>query len=193
MDTPSNPNATEAEEPVGCFGTISSLGLALYATLILSVAVSAILCSIGTLWQFLRVSIVDLHALTSGLETADWRLEQLKEWEIIGKEDLPQLYHDHSVRGDGSAGCLVLNGEIMRWDNEKLSGKLPLQGVSITSKGTQNAPTIYISSEDVSINCPFKYDEGGDRFLRMLRSEHSKNSKETLTPDPSGERPPGIR
>jgi hypothetical protein len=56
----------------------------------------------------------------------------LEEWGIIGSEDLTLVVHDHSAAGDGSAGCVVTQDRLVRWEDRRFAGAVALPGAEVT-------------------------------------------------------------
>ena len=148
----------------GCLGTFASMGLAIYATLILSVAIGGLFCGASTLFNSMRGSDDKGEELTSGIGASQWRLQSLRRWGVLEEGATPDLYHDHSPFRDGTAGCMVIDGVVSRWDREELTGRVSLEGATVG--GDERMVTIENGGE--SISCPFGRGQGGDRFLSML-------------------------
>lgn len=163
-------HAADDSEPEGCFQQLSKLGLAAYALLILGIGASATLCAVGSMSAIVE-NALDPHALVSGLEAETWRIEELRRRELLGAEELPDLYHDHSGLGDGSSGCMVTGGELVRWELWNEDGRVPIEGARVKTYGDESAPTVTVTLGEASVSCPFDEDEGGDRFARMLTAE----------------------
>jgi hypothetical protein len=160
-----SPSAEDA--PGGILGAIAQLGLAAYMVLLLTVAGSAILCT-GLAGYGVYVSTTFGSPLTGGSKLEAWRLNELRRWGVLGEEELPALYHDDSPTSDGTAGCLVLGEKLLRWDAAKTTAEAVIAGGSVSSFGDPAAPTVVLRQGVTEIQCPFREDEGGDRFLVQL-------------------------
>lgn len=158
------------EEPEGCLASVQRLGLAAYVLLILGIAASAALCAIGTMHAIVA-NALDPHELVGGVSVEPWRTEEMRRRELLGDDELPDLYHDHSSLGDGSSGCMVLAGELVRWELWQVDGRVPIEGARVMVEGDSSAPTVTVTLGEDSVSCPFDEDEGGDRFERMLSAE----------------------
>lgn len=160
----------EVIEPKGCFAWIQSLGLAAYALLLLAIAISAMLCAMGSM-QGLIENAISPHELVGGVVIETWRVEELRRREIIPPDGLPDLYHDHSRLGDGSSGCLVIEGEVVRFELWTEEARVPIHGATVTAYGDIESPTVTTTLGELTVNCPFEDGEGGERFARMLQAE----------------------
>lgn len=157
----------EDEAPQGLASRLSQLGLAAYTLLILGIAVMGFFCAVFSL-QGAISQLVAPKELSSGFTIDAWRVTELRKEGVLAAEQTPALYHDHSKVGDGSAGCLVVDAQVVRWDAWIETGRVDIPSASLSSSGG-DSPTVTITQGGRSVDCPFDEDEGGDRFLTMLR------------------------
>ena len=161
----------EDDEPRGMGSRIAQMGLAAYTLLILTMAGIGTLCAVFSLHGAIS-QLVAPKELSSGFSVDSWRLAELRKVDILGRQDTPDLYHDHSQVGDGSSGCMVVEGEVVRWDAWIETGRVPVLGSEISSSGPAEAPTVTVSQGEASVDCPFDEGEGGERFATMLRVDN---------------------
>ena len=165
------PDASDQEipkaepKPLGCLANFGSLGLAMYAILILGLLVSSLTCGVMTMVQTWRSSYIPDNELQSGLQTAPWRLTELRKWGVLQNNETPALYHDHSALVDGSSGCLVMGKDLILWTDKTLTTKLPIAGATI--EGTETS--VRLIQNDEQIDCPFMPGDGADRLAAMLK------------------------
>lgn len=169
-------DSDDVVEPKGCFAWIQSLGLAAYALLLIAIGGSALLCALGSM-QGIVANALSPHDLTGGIEIDTWRVEEMRRRELIAPKALPDLYHDHSSLGDGSSGCMVVDGHVVRWELWNEDGRVPIAGATVTAYGDEDSPTVTTTLGDQSVNCPFDRDEGGQRFARMLQVDAAKSQE----------------
>jgi hypothetical protein len=77
------------------------------------------------------------------------------------------FYHDHSAARDGSAGCAVVGGRLVRWDDWRRSGELPLAGAQVAA----TADGLRVEAGEGSVECPFFPGEPVDRVADWLALE----------------------
>ncbi len=161
---------TAEPKPLGCLANFGSLGLAMYALLVLGLLVSSLTCGVMTMVQTWRSQAIESTELQSGMQTAPWRLNELRTWDVLQTEDVPALYHDHSPIADGSSGCMVLGDELILWTEKTLTRKLPIPGANIE----ESDMNVRLSQGDESIDCPFLPGDGADRLAAMLRIDAAR-------------------
>ena len=193
-DEPTNPTEPDAVEtppespeprPLGCLASFGSMGLAMYALLVLSLLISSLTCGIMTLIQTWRMGANDDTELVSGWEVDSWRLSELRYWGVLEKGQTPTLYHDHSARADSSAGCMVLGDELILWTDKKIEKRLSIPGAVVS--GTEEL--VRLQQGEEAIECPFFPGDGGDRLKAGLtvdaKRKAPKAPKVPAPPEPS--------
>ncbi len=158
------------ESPSGLASRLSQLGLAAYTLLLLGIAGIGLTCAVFSLQGAVALAVAP-HALSSGFTVDTWRLTELRRAGILTEGQVPDLYHDHTRIGDGSAGCMVVDAQVVRWDVWIEAGRVPVAGATVDSHGEPESPTVRVSNGPDAVECPFAEDEGGDRFQTMLRVE----------------------
>lgn len=147
-----------------------SLGPALYALLILGLALLGMICAGTTLTAQLTATTTP-NTLTSGVELDPWRLQELRAWEVLPPGKTPQLYHDHTPFSDGTAGCAVVDGSLLLWQDKVEIARIELAGAGVELTTDDAHHVVTVRSQDERIDCPFGPGEGGERFHRMLEAE----------------------
>lgn len=151
---------------IGC----ASFGLVGYAVMLMFLGAGSLLCA-GMTFNTAILMTNAPNKLISGVEVEGWRLSELRRWEVLDTRT-PQLYHDHSKWSDGTSGCMVVEGVLVRWDEELESGRVPLQGAEVGIEGEDAiGGSVYVRGPDQRIDCPFGEEEGVERFYRMLDAE----------------------
>jgi len=161
---------TKEPQPLGCLANFGSLGLAMYAILVIGMLTSSLTCGVMTMVQSWRSSYIPDSELQSGIEAASWRLNELRTWGVLNGKETPALYHDHSTNLDGSSGCLVMNDELVLWTDKSISLRLPISGAEI--EGTKTLVRLSQGSEQ--IECPFYPGDGAERLAAMLTTDSRK-------------------
>ena len=157
-------------QKAGCIGTIAGLGLLGYAGLVVGMGTVGLVGIVWVIYTTLLLAQGQGSQLMSGAEVDAWRLEELRGWGVLAEDVTPALYHDHSNAQDGSAGCMVVEGEVLVWFDQELTQTLSLDGATVTGVD-EGLVTVTIETADETATCYFRPDEGGDRFLRMLQVE----------------------
>ena len=154
------------EEKSGCFTIVAPFGLALYALVIISIGLSAGFCGLTTMFGSWKQGSGEGRNLSSGIGAAQWRLQELRRFDLIEMGQTPSLYHDHSFVADGSSGCYVLNDTVTRWDNGVLTTSADIIGSVISGDSSE----VTIQNGDNVVTCPFGLGQGGGDFLSMLET-----------------------
>ncbi len=162
--------ATETEEPLGCLGTIQSLGLAFYAILLLSTACAGTTCAMGSMILLAMRGDDKPTGLISGFEADAWRLNELRRVGVLETNQTPELYHDTSTKGDGSSGCAFTSGTLVSWQFWQETGRVPLSGATVTE--LDSTVTVVLGSE--TVNCVLTEGDDADRFARMMTAESAR-------------------
>jgi hypothetical protein len=174
---PDPPDPSEHEAPSDLASRLSQMGLAAYTLLLLTIAGVGLICAVFSLQGAISLAVAP-HAVASGFTVDTWRLTELRREGILGEAEVPDLYHDHTRMGDGSAGCMVVEGQVVRWDVWLETGRVPVAGATVDSTGEPSSPTVRIRSGSLSVECPFEEDEGGERFETMLQFEAATPAEE---------------
>jgi len=162
----------EEDAPQGCLALWSALGLAAYAGVILMMMLIGLLGLASSSVMMLLADADSGAELMSGVEASGWRLVELRRVGVLAEGDVPSLYHDHSPKGDGSAGCLVSGDQLVRWASWAEAERAPILASAVVEvAGDPKALTVTLRSGGASISCPFSEGQGGDRLARMLSAE----------------------
>ncbi len=171
-DAPEEGLPTKEPQPLGCLANFGSLGLAMYAILVIGLLTSSLTCGVMTMVQSWRSSYVPGSELQSGVEAAAWRLNELRKWGVLGEQETPALYHDHSVNIDGSSGCLVMNDQLVLWTDRETTLRLSIPGSQIEGSDT----LVRLTRGAEHIECPFYPGDGADRLAAMLKTDAQKEA-----------------
>lgn len=151
--------------------TVQSLGLAMYAFLILGILGMASCCTIGAIWGLVSGALGDEYELTPGTELLPGQLSVLWRMGVLPEGTRPEVYHDATRLGDGSAGCLVREGDLIRWQLGQAPQSLPISGATVRVTDT---PSVVLVQGGTELECVFYALPGRDRFARMLESEAAR-------------------
>jgi hypothetical protein len=154
------------EDKSGCFTVVAPFGLAIYALMIISIGLSAGFCGLTTMFGSWQQDADHGRILSSGIGASQWRLQELRRFDLIERSETPTLYHDHSFMADGSGGCYVLNDTVTRWDNGLFTASANIIGATISGDGSE----VTIQNDGDEVTCPFGMGQGGDDFFSMLET-----------------------
>ena len=107
--------------------------------------------------------------------------QQLRATGIVGATERPWLFHDHSGARDGSAGCVAVDGRLVRFDGGAETARVDLHGADV-AWGLGEQAWVQVRQGDVEVTCPFGLGEGADTFARLLRVAAARQ----LPPDSIG-------
>ena len=151
---------------IGC----ASFGLVGYAAMLMLLGVGSLLCAGMTLNTAMLMTNAP-NKLSAGVEIEGWRLSELRRWKVLDTRT-PQLYHDHSEWSDGTSGCMVVQGTLLRWDEEMESGQVVLKDAQVGIEGDEETGgSVWVRDSAIRLDCPFGEQEGVERFYRMLSAE----------------------
>jgi hypothetical protein len=73
---------------------------------------------------------------------------------------------------DGSAGCLVIDDRLVRWEGwaQEATARIGARA-EVSTEGDPEAPTVTLRGADGVVSCAFSKGQGGDRLIRMLNAE----------------------
>ncbi|MEE2749897.1 MAG: hypothetical protein VX519_00575 [Myxococcota bacterium] len=166
------PPEVPEQSPQGCLAKFQSLGMAMYAMLLLTFVAAGVTCGLGSVYSLLRSNATTRLGLVSGAEVESWRLAEFRRLELLGQFETPALYHDSSVSGDGSSGCLVAAGRLIAFTQGGVAhATMPLATSQLTTEPTPTGMVVMLSLDNQSATCQFFNAEEGNRFADMLRAE----------------------
>ena len=176
------PPVSEVERPKGCLAKLQALGLAMYATLLLSFVAAGVICGLGAIYSLFAGSTTPRLGLVSGAEVEPWRLAEFRRLELLGQSESPALYHDSSIAGDGSSGCIVASGNLVAFTEGGASHtQVPLEDAQISSEPTPTGMVVALTLDNQTVSCQFFHTEEGTRFADMLKAE-ARLAKPRLPP-----------
>lgn len=85
----------------------------------------------------------------------------LGEWGVIAPDDAALFVHDHSPRSDASAGCVVTQDRLIRWENRQPVAELLLAGAVVTVDDVGVHAT---AADGRTVDCPFARGENSWPF-----------------------------
>ena len=166
-------------------------GLGLYTLLVLSIGLVGLVgigMSIYGMFQDKGFVRSDIQA---GHEVRVYQLAALRQAGLVGVEEIPGVFHDESIRRDGSIACALMEDRIVRvyteggasgWscqggDPGQIQGwTIPYDGIeSLNSTGDPFSPVELTvrgtnpDGEPTEIVCNFGPEEGGTRMTTQIR------------------------
>lgn len=147
--------------------TLGSLSMALYALLLLSIGGSALLCTGASVWGLIAGQ-TPAGVLLGSAKLDGLVLARLRAQGVLGENETPLLYHDHSPELDGRAGCMVVGQELLQWRDDQPVARLPIRGAQVQSQGDPEAPVVVLIQGAERVECPFDAGEGGPRLAELL-------------------------
>jgi len=155
----------------------------MYAMLLLTFVAAGLTCGLGSVYSLLRSNATTRLGLVSGAEVESWRLAEFRRLELLGKSETPALYHDSSVAGDGTSGCLVASGSLIAFTGSGAKHTtLPLATSQLTTEPTPTGMVVELSLDNQSAACQFFSTDEGNRFADMLRAE-ARLAKPPIEPE----------
>ena len=110
--------------------------------------------------------------LLAGGNVAVWRLQPMRDAQILDLTEVPAVWHDESASGDGTEACALTEDALVRVEDE--------QGFEVYYADIARVDLIEegdfvivetITKEQSALRCFFRKDESGDKMARMIRSE----------------------
>lgn len=159
--------------------TVQSLGLAMYALLLLAMFGASSCCAVGSLWGIINGQLGDPDEVDAGTDLLPNQLSLLWQSGVVPTGERPDIYHDATMLGDGREGCLVHNGDLVRWQLAQPTQRLPIAGATVS---VTEAPSVVLRQGESEVECIFYGVTGRDRFARMLESEAKRPAPAGATP-----------
>ena len=152
-------------------------GLGLYAILLLVICLIGLVgMGLGGVGLLAQLSSVNPKELTSGSQVDAWRLQPLRDADVLGADESPLAWHDESADLSGDPACALLadrvirvsdgQGRALRYDQiasvqpEALGGGQEL--IFMTAKA---------DSGQQDLACRFGPHEGARDMLRQVQVE----------------------
>jgi hypothetical protein len=158
---------------------VPGCGIAAYGILLILfflVGVTGMVLSSAALMQ--AGNTVGPSRLLAGGNVAVWRLQPMRDAQVLALTEVPMVWHDESAARDGTVACALTERALVRVEDGQgfvvpyaiISEVRTLQEGDITILETYQ-------SDGAALTCFFRKDEGGDRMGRMLRSEAGRASQ----------------
>lgn len=116
------------------------------------------------------------------------RLQELYDQGVIGPGDRLEIVHDHSSAQDNSAGCAIVEGQLVRWEEASVTDRVPMYAGEVTVK-RGSAPAVVLTSPDgEQVACPFAPGEDMTAFTEQVRMRAITRLPEQRTWQPNDPR-----
>jgi len=158
---------------------LSGCGMGLYAIVLLIICVIGLVGMGGATVALFNSEPAEARNLVHGSEVQTWRLQPMRDVGLLELTEVPNAWHDESLRYDGTTACVLNKSGVGRVE-EGVSTHLQWDEIVDTSveKISDYKMTITVIGADRRVPCSFGPDEGADRFLRMVESERKPQSEE---------------
>ena len=97
----------ESQYGAGC-------GLAAYALILLGVCLVGVLGIVFSTMNLLSQQPAEISQLVHGSEVQVWRLQPMREADVLSLTEVPLAWHDESPQRDGTTVCALRPGELVR-------------------------------------------------------------------------------
>lgn len=163
---PQNSEAHPLDNVPGC-------GVAAYGILLIVfffVGVAGMALSSATLMQ--ASSSTGPSRLLAGGNVSVWRLQPMRDAQVLALTEVPAVWHDESASGDGTDACAMTEDALVRVEAEQgyEVAYTDITRVDIIEEG-EFVIVETVNREGSALRCFFRQDEGGEKMARMLRSE----------------------
>jgi len=152
-------------------------GMGLYAIVLM------VICGMGLIGMCsATVALVnsepnEARNLVHGSEVQVWRLQPMRDAQLLELTEVPMAWHDESPRFDGTTSCVVTQDMVARLEN---GTPIQLKWTEITGTEVERTQsdtmTVTIVGEQNRFDCHFGPNEGAERFLRMVEAERQGSS-----------------
>ncbi len=143
-------------------------GLAGYSCLLVSFFLLGLLGIISSTLSILQSSFEEQpFATVPGNQVKVWRLQPMRDAQLLALTEIPLQYHDESQ--DGTTACAMTSEALLRLDNGQ-GWRIPYQdikGVRSIYEGSRNVAVIETNSGE-TLPCFFRPNEGMERFTHSL-------------------------
>jgi hypothetical protein len=161
---------TSVPEQLGFWATVQSLGMAIYALLLLTIMCSGSTCAMLSVVALTLPKDPTASGLMAGSEAGAWRLQQLRDLGVVGADETPLVYVDTSSISDGSSGCAFHDGMLTSWQLNRVTGSVAVSGALVTELGR----TVAVSQGTDSITCVLSAGDTASRFATMMTVESER-------------------
>ena len=152
-------------------------GVGLYAILLLIIFLVGVIGMIGGTIGLLNSEPEEARNLVHGSEVQVWRLQPMRDAELLELTEVPAAWHDESPRFDGTTACVLTQEGVGRVDGEKRWFALWEEVTDTTAVPTpEGQVAITIEVKQDSFACLFGQGEGAERFLRQISAERQRAS-----------------
>jgi len=147
-------------------------GMGLYAIVLMLICGMGLVGMCGATVALMNSEPNEARNLVHGSEVQVWRLQPMRDAQLLKLTQVPMAWHDESPRFDGTTSCVVTEAMVARLEN---GNPTQLKWDEITATEVERTQsdkmTVSIVGKAARFSCHFGPNEGADRFLRMIESE----------------------
>ena len=116
--------------------------------------------------------------LLAGGNVSVWRLQPMRDAQVLTLTEVPVVWHDESAARDGTEACALTENALVRVEDRQgfVLPYVDIAEVRVLQEGDITVLETY-QTDGSALVCFFRKDEGGDRMARMLRSEVNRASQ----------------
>ena len=116
--------------------------------------------------------------LVHGSEVQVWRLQPMRDAQLLKLTEVPMAWHDESPRFDGTTSCVVTRDMVARLEDGKPT-QLKWNAITGTEveRTQSDTMTVTVVAKHSRLACHFGPHEGAERFLRMIEAERQGSSE----------------
>lgn len=165
-------------------------GMGLYAMLLLFICLLGLVGMIGGTIGLLNSEPNEARNLVHGSEVQTWRLQPMRNANLLELTEVPGAWHDESPSFDGTTACVVRRQSVGRIENETVT-EFEWAAIERTSveRSESDQMSITVHGTDSEFTCHFGPNEGADRFLRQVEAEMKKAKSVTPPTEPADPEP----
>ena len=158
---------------------LAGCGLGLYALLLFGIFTVGIVGIGVSTWAIMKSENIGPSLLSPGHEVPVWKIQPMRDVDIVALTEVPIGYHDESQMRDGTTACAIMKDRVVKVDQgsgvtvrlDDLSqvelialsdGLDPDERVDLYSRQSGATPVI---------TCLFRASEGASRFANQLQAE----------------------
>lgn len=164
-------------------------GLAAYAALLMVICLTGIIGMVLSTGAILTQQPESVSKLVHGSQVATWRLQPMRDANLLHLTQVPNAWHDESPMRDGTRSCALIDEGIVILNEVAIT--IPYSDVTAlrVDPSDDGRHTVVIEGPAGTGGCSFGPGEGGERFVRQINAERKTPEVGTpaSAPDPSTE------
>jgi hypothetical protein len=160
----------ELLDPPGC-------GVGLYAGLLMFICLLGVAgLGVSTL-GLLNATPDEARNLVHGSEVSVWRLQPMRDAQLLRLTEVPAAWHDRSASYDGTDACGLGEQGVLQL-REGVGTAIAFTTVSAVEMRAESdgSGVVSVTGNQGGIRCRFGPGEGGERFARQIEAERIQSA-----------------